>query len=62
MIFNKKNIFIAIVILGLSYCGYTYFFKNDTATTTYQTSAAQKGTLIVSLDSSVRSPPLTVER
>lgn len=52
MIFNKKNILIAIAVLVVGYLGYMYFFKNDTTTTSYQTSAAQKGTLVVNLDSS----------
>lgn len=52
MIFHKKNIIAAVIILAVAYFGYTYFLKNDTPATSYQTAKAQKGTLVVSLDSS----------
>ncbi|MFA5894271.1 MAG: efflux RND transporter periplasmic adaptor subunit [Candidatus Shapirobacteria bacterium] len=52
MIFNKKNLLIGVIILALGYFGYSYFFKSEASKTTYQTARAQKGTLVVNLDSS----------
>lgn len=52
MKFNKKTIFISLGILVAGYAIYSYLFKSDTTTTSYQTATAQKGTLVVNLDSS----------
>lgn len=52
MIFNKKNILIVGGILVISFFGYKYYFSASSATTTYQTAKAERGTLVVSLDSS----------
>lgn len=49
---RSLQIFLVILILGLSWTGYKKFTAKSTAATTYQTAIVEKGTLIVSVSAS----------